>query len=857
MANVLRYRIVWLLFTALMLSGLMIPTQPTRATPADVYTSADVATLPATVSLQTHDGIAAPFAYNRPLPSLELQPQRPILDLAGTWKKERVTLDHDLSLSDRTTALARIEQEGGGRHLPNFDDSAWATKTLPNVENELTGEATDKSVEPYEDGVWYRRTFSVDSAWQGKQVRLVFQAVNYVADVWVNGVWVGYHEGGYTPFALDVTAAISDTDNNTIAVRVDNPPWDSRTDIVPAVKSDWWNYTGVIQDVYLEQLPTQYVARADVRPLDTKGRFQTNIVLYNAANTTQSLSSEVAVYNANVTAANLIEPSAAAIVGAPAPLQGRKDQRVSLDAAGTQALAYDLRIPSPKLWSPAEPNLYVLKVTLRSGNTIVDEFCTQFGIRTVALARNSPHVLLNERPVYFTGMARHEDWIDTGRTIGSIERIKADLEQIKSINVNFLRTAHYPNHPYTYLLTDRMGLAVAEEIPTWWFDAYHFADQKQRGIADQMWREMIFRDYNRPSILLWSGTNESIGNERRREFLTRINRDLKQNYYDGRLVTQSASTSRGGPADPTMNAVDVAGWTTYFGIFAPGPYYEGTRDFLTLANNAFPNKPIFNTEFGYWSTPDGSLQLLQREVFNETYPAFEERRALNADGSVNPGGFMMTQTWWAAFDWFTVIAGLNTFGTTTMDRETQRPVRAAIQERYAPYHTMGGLAKTRLPTREVEIPEDYLAPQPTTVPALPVLQDFESPESFYDVFRSSNRLDTTIVHSGKFSLKMVGTGEFNGVGAYLYQRPVDASAYSQICVWAYDTQGNNVMRLRLLDSDGGNQEIEGPATSRRGEWTELCFNLSAFDQINVAKLAKVQFTMQPGAVYYFDDLRLK
>jgi beta-glucuronidase len=835
------------------------PAQSQQKQSTDVYTSREAGTLAPTLSLRTINGVQTPFAYDQPWASLEPQPGRAVLDLAGIWKKERASFDHDLSLADRATALAQIEADGAGRHLADFDDSTWATITLPRPENAITPDASPTSVERYEGGVWYRRSFSVDASWQGQRTRLVFQAVNYVADVWVNGTWAGYHEGGYTPFALDVTELANYGSENVVVVRVDNPPWDTRTDIVPAVRSDWWNYTGIIQDVYLEALPPVYVARADVVPLDRAGRIQTTLVLHNAADKAQRLVADVAVLRTVVNASNLTDPSAAAI--ASEPVAGAKDAKRSLGMPpnSTHAWRVNLRIPQPALWTPASPNLYVLKVTLRDKQTIVDEFYTQFGLRTVSLASDAPKLLLNDHPVYFAGIARHEDWIDTGRTIGSIERIRDDLAAIKALNVNFLRTAHYPNHPSTYILTDRMGLAVAEEIPTWWFNAYHFADQKKRGIADQMWREMIFRDYNRPSIILWSGTNEAIANERRREFLTRINRDLKQNYYDGRLVTQSASTSRGGADDPSMHAVDVAGWTMYFGIFEKGPYYEGTRDFLAAAHQAFPTKPIFNTEFGFYATPDDSLALLQREVFDETFRALAERRAVDADGRVtsNDQGFLMTQTWWATFDWYTQIAGLNTFGAIKLDRASNRPVSDAIRDAYAPYGNNGGLATTSVRSRPVDIPAEYVAPQPAIAPRAPLLQDFEAEESYYNVFNAQSRLATNIVHSGKSSVKMIGTGEYNGVGAYLYQRPVDASHYRQLCVWAYDNIGGNPLRVRLLDADGGNQEIETATWTPRGEWTQICVDLAAFDQINPAKLERVQFTFQPSSVFYFDDVTLQ
>ncbi|NOK61463.1 MAG: hypothetical protein GFH27_549311n130 [Chloroflexi bacterium AL-W] len=164
----------------------------------------------------------------------------------------------------------------------------------------------------------------------------------------------------------------------------------------------------------------------------------------------------------------------------------------------------------------------------------------------------------------------------------------------------------------------------------------------------------------------------------------------------------------------------------------------------------------------------------------------------------------MTQTRWAVFDWYTQRAGLNTFGAIKLDREDTRPVRDAINDSYAAYNNNGSLATTTARVRPVDIPAEYVAPQPAEVSNAPLLQDFEAAESYYKVFESESRLTTNIVYNGNSSVKMVGTGEFNGVGAYLYQRPVDASNYSQVCVWTYDIIGNNPLRVRLLDANGGN-----------------------------------------------------
>lgn len=842
----------------------------------DVYTAGNVASLSATVNLESVDGSMVPFAYGRPWPSFDRQSHHPTLDLGGLWRKQRVDLNHDLSLTDRSTALAQIGSESGGRYLASYDDSTWLTKTLPAVENEVPSWPDPAGAEVYENGVWYRRTFTVDSAWEGKQVRLVFLAVNYVADVWINGQWAGYHEGGYAPFALDVTGLVNYGVGltNTIAVRVDNPPWGSRTDIVPArEQTDWQNYTGIIQDVYLEQLPQQYVARADVVPLDVDGNLAIKVVPFNASSTSKAVTATLQVYTAHVTATNITSPYASDLTGTLVSLSGITAGLVDVPANGSRVLTYSVGIPSPDLWTPADPNLYILKVTLLDESGVVDEFYTQFGVRTVGLGQDK--FLLNNHPVFFTGIARHEDWPSYGRT-ATMDRIKLDLDLIKETNVNFLRTAHYPNHPYTYLLADRMGLAVMEEIPTWQFRTYEWADQEQRRIADQMWREMVLRDYNRPSIVLWSGTNEAEKTSlmRRRAFLTRINRDLKLNYYDGRMVTQSAAADRPGTDDHSMNAVDVAGWTTYFGVFygdehthcataLPEEYYTGTLEFLDAAHANFPGVPILATEFGCWSGPAGALTATQVSVFSYTFKAFEDRQAVDSGGNVIAGGFVVGGTWWTAFDWFTQGGShLQTMGISHMDRTTHKPVRAVMQSRYAPYYAMGGLASAITTPLPVEIPADYVVSQPITVP-VSLLQDFEYEDSYYsDAVTTSVSLSSGVVQSGTRSLRMEGlAGPWHTLGVYIYDRPVDIASYHKLCVLVYDGQGSNTVELRLFDNSGSSQAVWSdksdacePTHTISGTWVQMCFNLTAFNEVGLSALNKAQITMYHEGIYYFDNM---
>ena len=218
--------------------------------------SAQVASLQATLNLEQVDGIKIPYQNGFPVPTFEKQ-NRLIINLKGEWKKQRFSANDNFTLSKRdSSGYANIINEAAQRHTSSYDDSGWLTKIFPSVENQMNPYPTVP--EYYQDGVWYRKHFFVNSADSGKFVKLIFYAVNYVADVWLNDVYLGYHEGGYTPFAFDVSSAMNYGGNNVIAVRVDNPAWGSRNDIVPYTRCDWFNYTGIIHDA-ISNFPIRFL----------------------------------------------------------------------------------------------------------------------------------------------------------------------------------------------------------------------------------------------------------------------------------------------------------------------------------------------------------------------------------------------------------------------------------------------------------------------------------------------------------------------------------------------------------------------------------------------------------------------
>jgi len=857
-----RYRVVCICLVPGLLLAAILGAWPAGGNVAsasgdDIYTANDVASLPPTFSLLAIDGVNVPYQSGIPVPSFERQGERIAFDLGGTWKKERVSLDHDLSLTSRSTALAQIEVEANGRHTVQYDDSGWDTKTLPAVENTMPPYEDPGGAEIYEDGVWYRRTFVADAQWSGKYVKLVFHSVSYVADVWINGTWVGCHEGGYTPFAFDASSCLNYGDSNTMAVRVDNVPWGTRTDTVPAVNSDWMNYTGIIQDLYLEVCDPVNIVRADVRPLNVSGDLSITLPIFNDGDSACTAAVDLQVFDTSVTSENITDPCAQGITNNPVSVEGTTSRSVGISAGETRVLTYSIRIPSPSLWSPENPNLYVLKATLRKDGNFVEDFYTQFGVRTLGIGEGAK-LLLNDHAVFLVGEARHEDWWDSGRT-ATMNKIKGDLDVMQAANVNFLRTAHYPNHPYTYILGDRMGFAISEELPAWWHGTYEWADQNHRLILDQMWREMIFRDFNRPSIILWSTMNEGEGSSmaRRRATIERLHRDLDLNYNDGRFVIQAASADRPGADDHSQNATDVAAWTMYFGVFHGGTHYQGTLDFMDEAHINFPDKPILNIEYGRISQLDDSEAGEQDTTFNETFSAFEDRKAVDAAGDITPAntGYLAGTMWWTAFNWYTQREMIvQSQGATHMDRTTHKPVYSSIPTRHAPYFNQGGLSTDTLTPTVPPPPGQTVPEQPGSVPPT-LLQDFEYEDSGYRVFQAEAILSTEIKHGGNSSLKMTGTGgEWHTVGAYLYDRPLDVTSATQICVWIYDTVGRHTVGMRLWDKYGVNQEVWSNGRTQLNKWKQVCLSLSDYDQVDLSTLAKVEMCMYWDGVYYFDDI---
>ena len=304
---------------------------------------------------------------------------------------------------------------------------------------------------------------------------------------------------------------------------------------------------------------------------ENEARVNVEVIIYNHGKYKISPADvKLDIYDTKIDKSNILSMNTKAITDFNKRLKNIEPSSViTILPHQVKPIKFTFKLDNIKLWRPAYPHLYSLGVKLRKRKKIIDEFYTQFGVREVAVDAENCKLLLNNKPIFLRGVARHEVFPGTtgGEDYEGIKGIYRDLLMIKDLNANFIRTAHYPNHPATYILTDRVGMLAWEEIPVFWFDGPQFDLQREkRKIAKQMWLQMIYRDYNRPSIIFWSTCNEATPKDKKERIAYIKDMHNTADLIDGtRLVVQSAVGND--PEDITQKFCDLAGITSYYGIF--------------------------------------------------------------------------------------------------------------------------------------------------------------------------------------------------------------------------------------------------------------------------------------------------
>jgi len=411
----------------------------------------------------------------------------------------------------------------------------------------------------YEGTIWYKKSFDYKKTKNSNRVFIYFEAANYQADVYLNGKKLGRHIGGFTPFHFEVTHLLKDKDNFLI-VKVDNK---RKKEGVPTLNTDWWNYGGITREVKLVETATNFIQDYFIQlyPDDKK-----RIIGYVKLNGTDVSQKKV----------HVIIPD----IGL--------DKEIITNNNGTASLEINLK--KITYWTTENPYLY--KVIVK---TQEDEIIDQIGFRTIKT--KGQYILLNDKAIFLKGICIHEESpIHKGRA-HSLEDAKQLLTWAKELGCNYVRLAHYPHNEYMVRLADQMGILVWEEIPVYW--TISWGNEETYNNAENQLTEVINRDKNRASVIIWSMANETPASDSRNIFLTKLATQTRK--LDPTRIISAAleqSNYNGNPKIRTINdsfadVVDILSFNQYIGWYDGLP--EKCRE---ISWKITQNKPVLISEFG-------------------------------------------------------------------------------------------------------------------------------------------------------------------------------------------------------------------------------------------------------------------
>ncbi|WP_448657522.1 glycoside hydrolase family 2 protein [Sphingomonas sp. CJ99] len=438
----------------------------------------------------------------------------------------------------------------------------------------------------YHGLVWYQRTFEHAQPGPGERLFLRIGAADYSTAVFLNGQEVGRHEGGFVPFAFEVTGLVR-AGTNRITLGVDS----ARTpQSVPPPVTDWETYGGITRPVSLIAVPDTFIDDAWVR-VTRDGRIAATIRLNG--------------------------PDAAAPVRVTIPALG-----VTLDGRAAGGM-WEGSAPAPRAlrrWSPDDPMLYDVTVTAGA-----DRMVDRIGFRTIEVRGH--RIMLNGKPLFLRGISVHEEEIGKNPVRAMTPAsARALLGEVKhGLNGNFVRLAHYPHAEVMTRAADELGLIVWSEIPVYWLVDWSNADTL--ATARAMLAANIRRDRNRASIGLWSVANETPIGDARNTFLRTLIADVRA-LDDTRLVTAALLSERKGKVstidDPLLADLDVMAINTYSGWYSGDPL----ADLPSFEWRSPVDKPLIFSEFGAGALAgyrDGSAD---PHKFSEEYQAEVYRQTL-------------------------------------------------------------------------------------------------------------------------------------------------------------------------------------------------------------------------------------
>ena len=445
---------------------------------------------------------------------------------------------------------------------------------------------------------WYRRQFRIPESFPpGLHIWLRFGAVDWRADVWVNGQKAVAHEGGYSPFEADITDLIRRDVENSVVVRAFDP---TDPNLPTGKQVGWYTPTsGIWQTVWLEARPSTYLS---VHKVDTKinppqAIFHTKV----QTDRNESRSFHISIRSDDDTI-SLLESS------------------LKPGNANTQLHTATVAVRNPQLWSAENPHLYPVTLELKDDTgRVVDTVQTYFGLRTISRGtygnESFERVLLNGKPVYLR-LALDQSFNPDGLyTAPSDEFLRKDLELAKATGLNGIRIHIKPEEPRRLYWADRLGLLVMEDMPNTWQQ-----NPRARAAWEQTMHETILRDRNHPSIFSWVAFNETWGLGSPPDY--KADRDtqawVKRMVQEIKSLDSSRLVEDNSPCNfDHVNATDLNSWHFYIDDFAAARSHIEDVVNRSVPGSSFNycpeermnSAPLINSEYGAVSAGSGDRDI--------------------------------------------------------------------------------------------------------------------------------------------------------------------------------------------------------------------------------------------------------
>ncbi len=459
--------------------------------------------------------------------------------------------------------------------------SDWSRKMVPCTYN--MGEK-----KYYQGKTWYKKSFKLSAGhFKNKQAMLRFLGVALRSKIWVNGFLAGENHFGWIPFEIDISDHLK-AGQNEIIVMVDN---EILAKAIPDSNWDgWWYYGGIYRDVYIDFRPACNISNLYLETAQAKEQwdFSIKVQLHNSLDYFKMTKAETAILdNKN----NILF---------------KKSRTVNLQP-GNNLITFNDRLRKVKEWSPKNPDLYRLICKLKNDSEHKIEI--QAAFREIKI--EGSQILLNSKPLVIRGINVHEEHPDYGNALPR-SLIKSTLDDIEKLNVNFVRTGHYTQHPYFYEICNEKGFIVWTEIPAWKTKTESLSDPEIYQLYGKEQLKAMVEQYRKyPSIAIWSIGNEFKSDRPAALEYVKKTVSLVKSMDSTRLVTFASDRHRGkdsisGVSDLCYDQVDIIALNEYYGW-----YYGTDSDLgpkLDEIHALHPQKPIVISELGAGAAPDGNIE---------------------------------------------------------------------------------------------------------------------------------------------------------------------------------------------------------------------------------------------------------